>query len=643
MGVGLAFFVQIFSTGTGCFYGLVSLRFAFYQFAVGLLVLLIICRRGESQLFHITRPTCRKYQLHFVELCVYVFLLCASLSLLGKFRANDFLSDTGVLCQLRTPSTFHILDLVATLSILAVHLVGHHDVIDRIHRRIAWLGLGVQKYVRWLGEVSLKLLDEVPLDLQDQSDRSLQLHKVSAKTTHPLPLSTAPYSANSLLDSHYKKVVETTGDHVHDLSDESPQAFRQRQTTRWSSTFIHKAIRSFGAQVRWSMVRNAIGFRNRSFQDASLLVTILGPAFERIFGSGGLANFQPGVQFPHRGGIARRSSSSIILAVTAVEHKNPVGIAKVPQQGFDFTLGPTVNSYGANLPPSMQLPGILQSTSVKALPDTGSSQNVIDSVFVQTLTPAVTVEPISSPPDKPLVAPDGIIIPCTGKVHLLWAFKGEATVYHLWFYVVESCSHEVVIGNGFLRETETFEEHQERLEINIKPDFEFHPGNLVCEAQDFSCRRLIVSGTINGQSMNATLDTGCEANLMSAEYAKERGLIPILLPGGNQEINFTNGRKASTLGLVEVDWTFDDDPSDVVVKIRCYVLRTCKHSAIFGVQFAVFHEPWEKHRSTLSWKELPDTGDLGVVGLVKEARRFWLFGKKRIGGSPSYGVSCLPY
>lgn len=631
----MAFFVPVFSTGIGCFYGLVSFQFALFQFVISLLVSLIICRKDKSQLFHVTRSTCRKYQLHFVELCVHVHLLCASLSLLGKYRANNFLSDVAVLFQLRTLSTFHKLDAVATVSILAIHLAGHHDGIDRIGRRLCWLGRGVQRYARWLGEAFLNILDEVPSDLEDQSDQSLQSRDVSAKTTIPFPSSTTAYSSEGSLDSRDQTLVKKTGNHVHDpLDDQAPG--RLRQIRRVSSNFVHNEIRSFGAQVRWSTVRYAFGFQNRPFQDASLLVTVMGQVIEPMFGSDNLGNFDPGFQFPHRGGIAHRPSSSIISAVMDnLDQKNPLRIAQVPRQGLNSTRGSTVNSCDNNPPPAMQLPGMIQSTFVKALPDTGSSQNMVDSKFVQTLTPAVKVEPIT-PRDKPLLAPDGERIPCAGKVYLPWTFKDDLEPHHLWFYVVENCSHDVIIGNGFLKETKTFEDHQNRLEIHIRSDLELNPGALVSEAQQESlCRRQIMSGTINGHAMDVSLDTGCEANLMSADYSEKRGLKPVSLPGGNPEIQFTNGRKGSTLGQVEIDWRFHDDPPDVVVKIKCYVLPRCIHSVIFGVQFAVSEKPWEKHRSTLTWKELPDTGDSAVVSLV-ERNRCWGFGAKKPGGSSCF-------
>lgn len=618
---------------------------------INLLVSFILFRQGESQLFYVTRSTCKKYQLHFVELCVHLHLLHASLSLLRKHLANRFFCDIAILFQLQMLSTFHILNVVATLSILAVYLTRHHYIIDRIHRLLSWLGPSVQLCIRWLGEIPLKFLGEIPSDMEGESDQSLQPHKVSAKSTRLLPLWTITYSINGLLGSHSLRVVDKIGNHVHDRSDEEPPG-RFRQLKKVSSTLVRKSIRSF--QGRWSTVRHALNFQRNPFQDASLLVQ----AFELVLGSYNIRNFQTGFQLI---GIVNWSSSSMISAIIDAMDET-LRIAQVPRQWFDSTREPALYSNGAYLQLPIQLPGIIQCTSVKALPDTGSGQNVIDSVFMRTLSPTVMVEPLSSAHDMPLVAPDGVTIPCTGKVSLPWAFRDEAKTYHLWFYVVENCSYDVIIGNGFLRETETFEEHQERLEINTRSDLELQPGCLVSKAQDYSCRRQIVSGIVNGQSINAsldngreaqgfscrrqivsgivngqsmiaTLDTGCEAHLMSADYAKERGLKPIPLPGGNPEIKYANGRKGSTLGQVEVDWSFDDDSLDVVVKIKCYVLPVCIHSVIFGVQFALSEKPWEKHRSTLSWKELIDTGDAGVVGLVEKAgsRRFWLIGKRRTG------------
>lgn len=88
-----------------------------------------------------------------------------------------------------------------------------------------------------------------------------------------------------------------------------------------------------------------------------------------------------------------------------------------------------------------------------------------------------------------------------------------------------------------------------------------------------------MSGRVNCRSVNASLDTGCEANLSSEVYVEERGLKITPLPIGNREITFTNGRKGYTPGQVEVYWSFADS-ANVSIKVKCYILPGCIHSII---------------------------------------------------------------
>lgn len=144
--------MYLFSIGVNCFYGLVSLDLAIHLSMISLIIFYIMCHRKKVvQLLHITRSTCAKYQLYFVELCVHIYLLCASLSILAKYRAQDFASDiNAVLLQPRTLSTLHKLDVAATMSILAAHLVGYHDVSDRIFKWLVFHGRVPHKRIHWL-------------------------------------------------------------------------------------------------------------------------------------------------------------------------------------------------------------------------------------------------------------------------------------------------------------------------------------------------------------------------------------------------------------------------------------------------------------------------------------------------------------
>ncbi|KAG7009928.1 hypothetical protein G7Y79_00001g002000 [Physcia stellaris] len=305
------------------------------------------------------------------------------------------------------------------------------------------------------------------------------------------------------------------------------------------------------------------------------------------------------------------------VVMDIVDQNNTHGISQLqPLENGEQLRPPIPRRRSKASRPYIQLPGKIYNVRVNALPDTGSSQNVIDFSFVERLFPPVPLQPLSDS-DKPLRAPDEELIPCVGKVRLPWVFENETEVYEKWYYVVENCSHDVIIGNGLLRETETMEKHLDRLEITEPTDPDSLPGNLVSEAQELDRLRQVVVGKVNGEDTTASLDTGCEANLMSYDCVTQLGLTPISLPTSKQIVTFANGRTRTTLGFVEVDWSFADTP-DITTKVKCYVLPKCIHSIIFGARFVVLEKPWEKHAEALGVLTLEDAGDAGVVHLKQK-------------------------
>jgi len=311
-----------------------------------------------------------------------------------------------------------------------------------------------------------------------------------------------------------------------------------------------------------------------------------------------------------------------------IDHQNALGIHQLQPFDSNFHLNTSISKAGSSPDPIFQLPGEIQNICVKALPDTGSSQNVIDKSLVQQLSPPIPIIAVDDLADKPLVAPDGKPIPSAGKVRLPWMFKKEDEVYERWFYVVENCSKGVIIGNAFLRETETMNKHRDRLMITRPSDPNSLPGNLASEAQQQDCLRQLVLGRINDMDTFASIDTGCEANLMSADYADALALEVQPLPSEKKEVEFANGRRSTVLGQVDVNWSFFDTP-DEATPVTCYVLRTCIHPVIFGERFVYSEDPWINHETSLS--QVPSNREeMGVVGLEK-ARRFWFFGNYKPG------------
>ena len=513
------------------------------------------------------------------------------------------------------------LELIASLAVVLAHATGHHDFCIRIKWRIIWLGRGLRSIICWIGNTFHCMLQEVQPDLERQS-RINQVGMIWPTTKDNTALSIQEKTSKGVEPS------ETHGDNPDNEIEEVNRKLQQdvgqlRPFRRAPSTYdmIHQELRSIGARVRWSAVRYVLfpKLQKTPFQDLSLLVAVQ-PQYSPVDGSGHLHQSHPLYQFSGRPRIntSHSSAQSMTSVVTnIIDQNNTLGISQLQPLEFGEQLRPSIprrRSKGSR--PYIQLPGVICNVQVEALPDTGSSQNVIDASFVEHLHPAVTVHPLSNLSDKPLRAPDEELIPSEGKVYLPWAFENESETYDQWFYIVRDCSHDVIIGNGFLRHTETMDKHPERLRITEPSDPDSLPGNLVSEAQELDRLRQVVVGKVNGEDMTASLDTGCEANLMSEDCARALDLKPTLLPTEKQMVTFANGRTGSTLGLVEVQWSFADT-LDIQTKVKCYVLPKCIHSIIFGARFAVLEKPWEMHSQALKMETLNDAGDAGVVDLKK--------------------------
>ena len=270
--------------------------------------------------------------------------------------------------------------------------------------------------------------------------------------------------------------------------------------------------------------------------------------------------------------------------------------------------------------PVFQIPGFIETISVKALPNTRLSQNVIDKDLVQGLFPSIPVFPHNESTDNFLIALDGQPISCVGKIYLLWLFKDESEKYYQWFYIVENCARGIIIGNDFLQQTEIMSNHRHRLEITKPSEFDnFSTGYLsedIDRARPDECLDQLVLGRINIIDTVASLDTGCGVNFISLDYAKSLNLIIMPLSVSQQYIKYADGRQGLMLGQVEADWSFFDDP-DKAVKVIFYVLHICFYPVIFGERFIFSEDPWFYHEAT------PTDG---VMGLEKARRSWGLFG-----------------
>ena len=574
-------------------------------------LVLLLWPKGEAQLFSATRSTCARYKTVFLELCALIYIVCAAISIYARLQARNFRSNV-MLVLLREEAITSIwkIDLIACAAIVVSHLTGHHDICDRIHRRVLWFGIQIQRFSGGLCDVFIQMFQEPDLERQSTVGKTGQgTNKNHGRTVH------------RLVDGPDALTLQERFRKLRSLSM-SPDSY----------SFLRQELRSISAQLRWADLRNRLVYQKPPMQDFLSLAASQARVGSTRGAQDEVIPIGPMLQTPPR---SRRASTrghspslSLVVSDAVNLHKALSAQNSWPSQQAQQFLAPTASQRNLIPTPVFQLPGTIETIFVKALPDTGSSQNVIDKNLVQSLFPSIPVHPVDESTDNLLVAPDRQPIPCIGKIPLSWMFKGESQKHRRWFYVVENCSKGVIIGNGFLRQTETMSKHRHRLELT-KPSESFTtPDHLlsegVNEARQDECLRQLVHGRINDTEAVASLDTGCEANLMSSDYAESLETTIIPLPTSEQHVKYADGRRDDILGQVEVNWRFSDT-SDKAVKVIFYVLKTCIHPVIFGQHFIFSEDPWFNHEFALIDCE-SEPAVVGVVGLEKVRRFFGLLG-----------------
>ena len=633
------FFISLSLTLLGSYYGLATPSFAIGQAVLSFALLLLLWPRGSAQLSFCTRSTYAKYKTIFLEFCALVYIACAALSLVARVRAKDYSSEVLlILLRKQAITTIGKLDLAACLAILASHTTGHHDICNRIHRRVLWLCWSLHKAAQRFCAICYEMLQEPSSDLEAQPNIAavslIDLTDPADSLTLPIPLKATPSSSMAMGSLQIQEYAD-----VEEMDDADASKLRERlhlRRTLSSRTnpypFMHQELRSIGARLRWSNLRYLLGFQKRPLQDVFLFVSSTSSEHHDIE-TGQKISIDPQIQLSPRKPRQSKGQNRNLRSVV-VEMINRKNIGNHQPHPFDSIEHRHVRKFDGKegvsdtvSPPVFQLPGTIQNMCVKALPDTGSSQNIIDKSLVQGLSPSVDIGSLDAV-DKHLEAPDQEPIPCIGKVRLPWRFNNEEEQYEEWFHVVKDCSKGVILGNGFLQHTETMNKNRQRLEITEPSDPNPLPGNLVNETQQDDCLRELTRGSINGMEVFASLDTGSQANLISVNCAEDLGLEIRPLPTGQEQLKFANGRQVPLLGQVDVQWSFCDTPTEDV-NVTLYVLRNCIHPVIFGDRFVYFQDPWVKHSSSLSQVPL-ETPNIGVVGLASK-RRFWGFGTSKPG------------
>ena len=188
--------------------------------------------------------------------------------------------------------------------------------------------------------------------------------------------------------------------------------------------------------------------------------------------------------------------------------------------------------------------------SVLAFPDTCSELNVLSESFVK-----CHGFPLDKGTGHAVRLPDGTRVKSLGSLTLPMRYEGEVKNYSLSFMVLRNCVQDVVLGNAFLRITETFTKFLQRLEWFPRGSEEPVPRvYLVGNPQQR------VNGSINGHFVSASPDTGSDVNLISKDCAAALDLKISTDPTRIITLEFIDGSTALTYGVIpEVEWRFDED------------------------------------------------------------------------------------
>ncbi|KAH0553472.1 hypothetical protein GP486_006458 [Trichoglossum hirsutum] len=263
------------------------------------------------------------------------------------------------------------------------------------------------------------------------------------------------------------------------------------------------------------------------------------------------------------------------------------------------------------MPGKTYLPISLNGIWVDAIPDTGSSRNVISGNFAR-----ANCLPIHRTPagyTRTFRFANRNLKRSAGRCLLDWKFADEPyNTYSSWFEVLEGLPHDVVIGSPLLRETETMSKNAHRLRRHQKPSClsNFFSVNSIGLSQ----QRLIA--TLNGSRVSTLPDTGSERNIISESYAWAHGLQIHNEPRNRVWLVFADGSVRQTVGQVEAYLGLDDNPfHDFPVTFD--VLRDCAYDVIIGDEILYEKEVFSQYGDCLedTWTEC-DYDEFSLVGLA---------------------------
>lgn len=205
-----------------------------------------------------------------------------------------------------------------------------------------------------------------------------------------------------------------------------------------------------------------------------------------------------------------------------------------------------------------------------------------------------------------------------------FGFTEEKGLYQRLFHVMKRPIHDVILGNSFLRLTETLTSYSHRLRekwISCSP--------LAYRLRLLGSPKDRINGSLNGLAVSASPDTGAQINVISRSLAERLGFIVLEDEGHRTTLEFVNGSCGRTAGMVQnVEWRFGDSGTGLGHKWDFHVLDGLTCDLVLGSDLLFATKAFEKFGEC--FQTIEDEKTDAEVGLIKHRGR-----KKRNNGKYS--------
>jgi hypothetical protein len=201
----------------------------------------------------------------------------------------------------------------------------------------------------------------------------------------------------------------------------------------------------------------------------------------------------------------------------------------------------------------LKVPGCIGDVEVSAVPDFGSSFDIIDEDLALRL--GLKIDTAEA---QDFRLPNGAMGRFVGTVFVAWSFLDEMERYGLVFHVLRSCICPVMLGRPFLDRTETLSKNIHRVQVVHTAAPDPWPRLLLVEspaAKPNHQERIL--GLVNGHPIGGLADTCSDFTIIKRSTALQIGLHIWEDDKYKTEVQFVDGSSGFTTGVVrDVNWCF---------------------------------------------------------------------------------------